>query len=711
MTRARRIILAGLAALSLLSSIAASFAQAPAPVPALPDSERRTSYSIAATQCSCAVNFQLFGDSNDFQNWVEVFLNGVRVNYNDPNYGWTITSPSGPLTNLARPISNAVLTFATAQTGTVQIVGARRPRRVAQFAENTGVPARNLNQALTDIIAMQRENWDKTNDVTGRAVLARPGETLALLPVLANRQNMGACFDSGGNLTSCVSVPSTTIAAGSGISFTGTNPTTIATTPGVVPQLAGTNIWTGQNSYTATSTFTGDALFGSGRPWCDVRAQGALGNGVADDTAAIQGCVTALQATYGSTGGIVYFPPSAGPYCTFTGISDGAGTVPIDFMGAGMQVLETCGHNVTTLTIAHQQSMVENLTIYGYGIGTDTFGAATLPALSATTGASYAIFRHLYVGFGTFPIEAQCSGCRFEDITVQYAYGDSSGTRAANALVLNSGQYWSHVSFDQVLPVSPAPAFPTTISAWTTNHAYTKGTVVTITCAGRSWYIQAANAGISKTTGTGPTCLNYGSYATDAVTGSCPSPVAGVCWLLVGPNPFYLMQVDSGSNEVIVDSSDMTGFASACFAMTNTFGVTAPLNVRLHSVTPGGCLSQGVNLAAGSNFKMEGGDIQGCIGTACQGIFAANTFSGGIIVSGVQFDNGGAYSLYIGTVSNVTAHGNIFGMGATNAVNVISGADYIAGIGNTCVGASAGLTGTIGTHSYFPSGTGGNPGC
>jgi hypothetical protein len=224
-SRLRKFILAGFAVLSLLSSVGAALAQ-PAPVPALPDTERRTSYSITASQCNCGVGFALFGDSNDFQNWVEVFVNGAML----PASGnWTITSPSGPLANLARPITDAVLTFTNAQTGIVQIVGARRPRRVSQFSENQGVSARNLNQVITDIIAQNREIWDKTNDVSGRALLARPGETLALLPVLASRQNMGACFDSGGNLTSCVSIPTGAFAAGSGITFTGTGPTTIST--------------------------------------------------------------------------------------------------------------------------------------------------------------------------------------------------------------------------------------------------------------------------------------------------------------------------------------------------------------------------------------------------------------------------------------------------------------------------------------------------
>jgi|GEM_PF-2404914 len=237
-------------ALVIASGLAQALAQTPPPVPALPDTERRVAYSISTSTCGCAVSFQLYGDSTDYANWIEVFVNGVLI----PQAGnWTLSSPSGPLASLPRPITDAVLTFAANQTGTVQIVGARRPRRTTQFQESQPVPTRNFNQTFSDIIATLRELWDKTNDVTGRSVRTPPGETLALLPVLANRLNQGACFDNGGNLAPCVSVPSSTLIAGNGIALAGTNPTTITnniqagsgitltgTNPIVISSLAGT---------------------------------------------------------------------------------------------------------------------------------------------------------------------------------------------------------------------------------------------------------------------------------------------------------------------------------------------------------------------------------------------------------------------------------------------------------------------------------------
>lgn len=194
MTLIRRLILS----LALMAGVTPAMAQLPPPVPALPDTERRTSYSITASTCSCNINFQIYGDSTDYQNWVEVWLNGVRVNFNDASHGWAITVPTGTLSTRVRPITDATLTFNAAQTGTVQIVGARRPRRAFQLNENTGVSGRNFNLILTDIISQNREIWDKTNDVTGRALMSQPGNTIGLLPLPSVCASAVLGFDASG---------------------------------------------------------------------------------------------------------------------------------------------------------------------------------------------------------------------------------------------------------------------------------------------------------------------------------------------------------------------------------------------------------------------------------------------------------------------------------------------------------------------------------
>lgn len=166
---------------------------APGPIPALPDSERRTQYTISGSTGPLNVGFALYGDSTDFGNWVEVYVNSVQL----PANAFTVTSPTTTLATGARPITDAQVTFNVAQTGLVQIVGAQRPRRLAQLSENQGVSAHDFNQLFTAIIAMIREAWDLRN----RTLRVPGGEALPMLQPAASRANQNAIFDSQGNLT------------------------------------------------------------------------------------------------------------------------------------------------------------------------------------------------------------------------------------------------------------------------------------------------------------------------------------------------------------------------------------------------------------------------------------------------------------------------------------------------------------------------------
>lgn len=157
------------------------------PIPALPDTERRTPYSVTtSTTGPFDVGFHIYADGTDFLNWIEVLVNGVKV-----TTGWTLTSPTGPLANLNRPITDAVITFTAPLAGTVgapislAIVGARRPRRLFQFGE--APTSRDFNRVLTDIVAWGREMFDKLKS----AVTVPYGEGGLILPTLAERGGNG----------------------------------------------------------------------------------------------------------------------------------------------------------------------------------------------------------------------------------------------------------------------------------------------------------------------------------------------------------------------------------------------------------------------------------------------------------------------------------------------------------------------------------------
>ena len=189
------------AALVLLAAALApfgAFAQVPPPVPALPDSARIQQYTLSGTTCICAVGFQLYADSTDIDAWIQVWVGGKRYLSTNSTYGWSLSSPTGSLATIPRPITDAVLTFNAVQTGTVQIVGARRPRRTSVFQENAGVPARALNQTFNDLFATQREVWDKTNDLSGRGLFFAPGNTAGPMPAPSACKSSYLGFNSTG---------------------------------------------------------------------------------------------------------------------------------------------------------------------------------------------------------------------------------------------------------------------------------------------------------------------------------------------------------------------------------------------------------------------------------------------------------------------------------------------------------------------------------
>lgn len=183
--------------IALLAGVAGhAIAQAPPAVPALPDSERRVQYSISASTGPFAIPFAVYGTGTDYSAWVEVWLDGTKLT---ATTDWSLSLVSGTLSTAARPLTNAQITLVTARTGTLQILGARRPSRTSQFSENRGVTARDLNQTLTDIVATSREFWDKITDASGRVLQVPPGETTTILPTSSARKSNLLGFDASGN--------------------------------------------------------------------------------------------------------------------------------------------------------------------------------------------------------------------------------------------------------------------------------------------------------------------------------------------------------------------------------------------------------------------------------------------------------------------------------------------------------------------------------
>lgn len=284
----RKLILA----LSLWCTVA--LGQSPPPVPALPDASRITPYTLAASTCACSVGFGIYADntSTDVDNWVQVWISSAagttatRYLSTDSTFGWKLTSATGTLALIPRPVTDAVLTFNSPQTGYVVILGAQRPRRNNEFTENRGVSARDHNQVLNTVFAEQRETWDKLNG----AIIGQPGEVMARLPAAATRANQNLIFDGSGNPTVSSAIPTNTFA---NVTVTGS-----FTATGLVTNADLANASTTVNSQACTLGST-----------CTVPAVTALtGDVTASGSGSVASTLATVNANVGSFGSATAIP-------------------------------------------------------------------------------------------------------------------------------------------------------------------------------------------------------------------------------------------------------------------------------------------------------------------------------------------------------------------------------------------------------------------
>jgi hypothetical protein len=80
------------------------------PVPQLPDADRITQYTISiADDGPFSTGFDIYADGSDYENFLEVWLDDEQQSGN-----WTLTSPTGSLSSIPRPITDGKVTFTSA---------------------------------------------------------------------------------------------------------------------------------------------------------------------------------------------------------------------------------------------------------------------------------------------------------------------------------------------------------------------------------------------------------------------------------------------------------------------------------------------------------------------------------------------------------------------------------------------------------------------
>mgnify|MGYP001340715397 FL=1 len=129
----------------------------PLPTPSIADAPRRVDYTPNNSAGPFPVPFPVFEGTGDD---LAVTLDGVPVT------NWTFAGDQiEGFYGSPGCWVNGTITFDAPITGALRIVGRRRPRRVDQFAEGRGVPARDHNLELNRLTAAQREIFDRVEEV------------------------------------------------------------------------------------------------------------------------------------------------------------------------------------------------------------------------------------------------------------------------------------------------------------------------------------------------------------------------------------------------------------------------------------------------------------------------------------------------------------------------------------------------------------------
>jgi hypothetical protein len=451
-----------------------------------------------------------------------------------------------------------------------------------------------------------------------------------------------------------------------------------------------------QQNITQTGILTTDILAASGRPWADVRAFGAKGDGVTDDTAAFNAAIAAVTAL-GS--GTIYIPPSTSSYCIKT-----SGGITLSAFGVRMvgatdgyySSLDACGTDTTIVTMNNAFISLEHINIAGKGIDDSaTFGAsqATIKVTNLCISCS---IEHVIVTGGAFAIQGL--GTPSQHIDDVMLFDVVSYDTYQTLIDIQDGGWWmNRVKLDQSWPYGqPTPGL-SSIPNWAASTSHSAGDLV-IT---QGWIIQYMTSG---TTGTSaPALKNYGRTITDGTaTAEIVSPSSAYYAIhFEGASETQMTQIDmsgsfyagmyidkdsSGNPSQYIECSQCVAGQTLSSDIYLNYGQSVYItDSHLGSCTYSGCGMVLVNSTYAGDFNMEGGAFLGT------GIGALVGGSGGTTFQGVTF-NGQSTGIQVNGVGNLAAIGNRIGVNGTGSIgtittgiNILSGSNHYTLLGNMCI--------------------------
>jgi len=539
-----------------------------------------------------------------------------------------------------------------------------------RYLSNTGT-SNNPAWAQIDLTNGVTGNLPLTNGGTNASLVASNGgivySTASAFAVLSGTATSGRCLLSGSN-----TAPSWSACPGGSVSSVSNVDGTLTISPTTGAVIASLNLGN-------TNSWTGDQLFGSGRPWCDVRAQGAKGDAATDDSAAFAACRTILTFGGGNAYGTIYVPVGNGGarYCLFSGFAMQAGDSLILEGEASIVDLSTCNHNgVTLVTLSGLPSQIRNFTLFGYG-GLQTEGVSggsvpSNPALLIQNCSNGCLVQNIITYGGSRGLELRCGAndVYLDHMFVTLAYNNSLAYEGCASGAI--GAWWNRVQLDQTAGSSGGygSIAGTLPPAWASSHSYAANAVV----SSNGYYFQTAAGGTSG--GTPPTLHSYNSSFSDG----------GVSWLLLAPTSFYALLLDSYSNQNFFRYMDFDGPYTNAIISLNTLSAAAPTLTTISDSNAGATFGDVFDLQQGNGFSVVNSTFGACLSTSCIAIHTEINWQGDVRLS-ANWIHDGAYGVDAGAPashSNLIVVGNIFTDWTQVAFNVGNSGD-VQFIGNSCV--------------------------
>jgi hypothetical protein len=441
-------------------------------------------------------------------------------------------------------------------------------------------------------------------------------------------------------------------------------------------------------SLTLPNVFTHDQIFGSGRPWVDPTAYGAVCDGMTDSAPAFQQADTVA----GLTGGAIYVPPCSSSYCIKTGpvILNSLGEVL--FSTSRSTTISACGTDNSVVELSQPYQSVYNLTIYGKGAPTDTgtVGAITPAVLIRGTGGGcndcFLDSLNIFGGSNCLSISPPAVNGEFFVWRSYISYCHGSLVYAQNA-----GGWFNRMKIDQAWPEGP-PAIGTALNAWAATTSYARGAVVT----SGGYMIQCSQAGTSG--GSAPTLKNYGQTVTD---GSAQ-------WILAGLVGSAALQLDTGTSEIYGTDVDMTGATTYGVQMSNTLSGAPPQFFRCVDCISSQTASNAYYFQNGNDVYLTSNIVAGGWTPNSPAVIFNGNFSGQATITGGKYGIGSGFGVIFATGTNYTIQNTIVGATvqgiAIQVSNVIARGNVISSSGGTGVNINNSLSRVIVDGNICPNG-------